>query len=287
MNREAKGIDVSYHQGAIDWAKVKADGVQFAIIRSSYGLSSKDKKFEENILGASAQGIAIGVYHFMYAKTDAEAKKNAENCIKTIEKYRHDIALKVWADWEYDSDENAKKKGIVLTKAQRTRFIRIFLETLSAKGFDVGVYLNPDYMSKCEDLSEFPLWLAKYSSTMGNYNPFMWQYSSKGTIKGISGNVDMDIYYGKAIETKADANPYPEPTSTLLRGGRGDCVKWLQFELNRLIGARLVLDGSFGIATETAVREYQKTHKDINGKALVVDGKVGKLTRGSIKEARK
>lgn len=278
MKAEAKGIDVSYHQGNIDWSKVKKDGIDFAIIRSSYGLSSVDKKFVENIEGAAAQGIAIGVYHFMYAKTDAEAKKNAENCAKVIEKYRHKIALKVWADWEYDSDIKAKR---TLTKAERTRFIRIFLETMSAKGYEVGVYMNPDYIKKCEDLSEFPLWLAKYSTSKGSYNPYMWQHSSSGRVKGISGDVDMDIYYGKEVKTES-ANPYPEPTVTLKRGARGDSVKWLQFELNRLIGARLTLDGSFGIATETSVRDYQKTHKDIYGKPLEVDGKVGKLTRGSI-----
>lgn len=196
MNK--KGIDVSKHQGIINWNKVKKAGIEFAIIRAGYGKSTVDKYFIENIVGANTAGIEIGIYWFIYAKNKEEALKNAEMCHKTIEKYKNIITMKVWADWEYDSDNNSIKNGVTQTKNSRTEIVMTFLEYLKDKGYEVGNYANPDYLkNKFNDLSKYPLWLARYSDSMGEYNPLMWQYTSKGNIDGIKGNVDMNIYYGK------------------------------------------------------------------------------------------
>ncbi len=190
------GIDVSYHQGVIDWKKVKDSGVEFAIIRAGYGKNTVDKKFIENICGAETAGLKIGVYWFLYALNEEDAIENAKRCIDTIALYKDVITLKVWCDYEYDSDNYSIKNDVVQTKESRTRIVKAFLHILEEYGYDVGVYANPDYLNnKFLDLSEYPLWLAKYSSDKGDYEPFMWQYSSKGSVPGIKGNVDMNHLY--------------------------------------------------------------------------------------------
>lgn len=209
-----KGIDVSYHQGNIDWKKVAHSGIEFAIIRAGYGKSTVDAKFIENIVGAHTAGLKVGVYWFIYALHENDALFNAEMFHKTIEPYREAITMKVFADYEYDSDDYAERNGVVHTKDSRTRIVKTFLHYLEEKGWDVGNYANPDYIkNNFEDLSEYPLWLAWYTGNENNvktYNPLMWQYSSKGSVSGIKGNVDMNICYEevkkeeKPIEIKAD-----------------------------------------------------------------------------------
>ena len=190
------GIDVSKHQGLIDWKKVAACGIEFAIIRAGYGKNTVDPYFVENICGAQTAGLKIGVYWFVYALNEQDALANAEKFHNTIESYKDIIDLKVWCDYEYDSDNYSIKNDVVQNKESRTRIVKTFLHYLEEKGWDVGVYANPDYLNtKFEDLSEYPLWLAKYGSDKGKFYPFMWQYSSKGTVLGINGNVDMNHLY--------------------------------------------------------------------------------------------
>lgn len=199
-----RGIDVSYHNGLIDWNKVKQSGiVDFAIIRAGYGKSTMDKQFINNICGANTAGLKVGVYWFIYAANVDEAVMNAKKCEEYIEKYKDIITMKVWADWEYDSDKRNPQ-----TKESRTAIVKAFCDYLSGKGHETGVYSNVDYLtSKFGDLSKYPLWLAKYSSSKGNYNPFMWQHSSQGRVEGISTYVDMNIYYGNMPAGESNAEP--------------------------------------------------------------------------------
>lgn len=201
-----KGIDVSTFQGTIDWGKVKNAGIDFAMIRAGFGKGTVDNKFIENICGANTAGIKIGIYWFIYALNEEEAIKNAEKCIETIKLYKSIIELGVAADYEYDSDEYSKKKGVVQTKESRSNIVRAFLNRLKKEGYEVINYANPDYLkSKFEGLEEYPTWLAWYTDNEEKakaYKPVMWQYSSKGSVDGINGNVDMDIYYGEVEEKK-------------------------------------------------------------------------------------
>ncbi|NBH24645.1 DUF882 domain-containing protein [Lachnospiraceae bacterium] len=195
-----KGIDVSYHNGIIDWQKVK-QSVDFVIIRAGYGKSTMDKQFINNICGAHTTGLKIGIYWFIYAANTEEAVLNAKMCEKCIEGYKDIITMRVWADWEYDSDKRNPQ-----TKESRTAIIKAFCDYLAGKGYEAGVYSNVDYLTgKFGDLSKYPLWLAKYSSSKGDYNPFMWQHSSTGRITGISTDVDMNIYYGNMPANESNA----------------------------------------------------------------------------------
>lgn len=197
----SKGIDVSYHQGVIDWGKVKNDGVEYAIIRAGYGKSTKDKQFENNVKGCITHNIPIGVYWFLYCTDVASAIANANKFAAIIEPYKDKITHKVWCDYEYDSDEYSIKKGVKQTNTSRTKIVKVFCNRMKELGYDVGVYANRDYLeNKFDSLKEYPLWFARYSETKGNYDCYMWQNSSKGSVDGISGNVDMNILYGLGVK---------------------------------------------------------------------------------------
>lgn len=282
-----KGIDVSYHNGAIDWKRVKNSGVEFAIIRAGYGKKTMDKKFTENIVGALTAGIRVGIYWFIYAKDTEEAVLNALACHSIISGYKDSIDMGVWADWEYDSDKRNPQ-----TKSTRTEIVKTFCETLKERGWNVGVYANPDYLNtKFGDLKRYPLWLAKYSASKGNYDPDIWQHTSKGTVHGINGNVDMNIMYRDISQGKEDGvfkNPYPEPQRSLYKKlvpMRGDDVKWLQTELIRHDCLSTVnkkgksnVDGILGKYTSDAIIAFQ-TRAGIGA-----DGICGKVTKEHLKK---
>lgn len=260
-----KGIDVSYHQKIIDWAKVKAEGVDFAIIRAGYGKSTIDSQFRNNVEGCIKHGIPFGVYWFIYGINEAEAVQNAEKCHAAIAPYKDKITVKVWCDLEYDTDNNAKKRGVVLTKKTRTAMVIAFCERLKSYGYEVGNYANPDYLkTKFNDLSQYPLWLAKYSGTKGDYDCEIWQYSSKGKVDGIKGDVDMNYLYGKQVEKPVEKTEYGLPT--IRKGSEGKAVKVWQ----AIVGVKI--DGNFGTNTEAKTVEFQK------GRGLAADGIVGKNT---------
>lgn len=257
------GIDVSYHNGIIDWDLVK-QSVDFVIIRAGYGKSQIDKQFVNNIRGASAANLKIGIYWFIYAANEQEAIENAKKCKEYIQEYKDVITMRVWADWEYDSDKRNPQ-----TKESRTSIVKAFCEYLKSQGYNVGVYANPDYLqNKFGDLSNYPLWLAKYSTSKGNYEPFMWQHSSTGKIPGINTNVDLNIYYGN------ENGVYSR--STIRFGSRGDDVVYLQQRLTAKGYGVGSIDGIFGYKTLEAVKAYQAENN------LSVDGIVGKNTWNSL-----
>lgn len=191
-----KGIDVSYAQGAIDWAAVKASGIEFAMIRASRGYIS-DKKpmavdttFEYNITEASKNGLHVGVYHYLYASTVSEAKKEAQFLIKTISPYRIDYPVVLDVEEQYQAD---------LGKKKLTNIVKAFLDEIKAAGYYAMLYSNKTWLTKHIDMSqisEYDVWLAQWNTIPTYDGPFgMWQYSSKGIVSGIDGYVDLNISY--------------------------------------------------------------------------------------------
>jgi len=258
-----RGIDVSKHQGIIDLGKVEQSGVKFVIIQAGYGKNNVDQYFKRNIEGAIKAGLKVGVYWFIYALNEDDAIKNAEKFHQTIEPYKEHITMKVIADWEYDSDDYSIKKGVAQTNSSRTRIVRTFLNYLKYKGWDVANYANPDYIkNKFEDLSQYPLWLAYYTDNEKNtekYNPWMWQYSSKGKVPGVKGNCDMNICFE---EVKIEYYPIPEFT--------------LLDHLEK-IGVDSSFDSRKKIATTNGIANYKGTAEQ-NLKMLELL-KVGKLMK--------
>lgn len=195
-----KGIDVSRWQGAIDWEKVKADGVEFAMLRAGYGQGNIDAQFERNAGECTRLGIPFGVYWFSYAYTEAMARREAEHCLEAVRPYK--LSYPVAFDFEYDSVSYAQKHGVTITKQLASDMTRAFCEEIRAAGYTPIVYANPDYLSRYfdADIAErYDIWLAQWPRNPDLDNPprecTIWQYSSSGTISGISGRVDMNVCY--------------------------------------------------------------------------------------------
>lgn len=193
------GIDVSKWNGDIDWDRVKNAGVQFAIVRAGYrgsvtGSLVEDPLFAANMKGASASGIPVGVYFFTQAVNEVEAVEEASTVLKLIREYNLDYP--VFIDTE-GAGGNGRADG--LDVETRTLVCEAFCRTIENAGYEAGVYGSRNWYNhnlQTDRLQNYDIWLAEYRSVplyQGYYN--MWQYTSKGRIDGISGNVDMNISY--------------------------------------------------------------------------------------------
>lgn len=184
-----KGIDVSKHQGKIDWNKVKSAGIQFAMIRAGYGRydKQKDEQFEANYSGAKAAGIPVGAYHYSYAENAEQAKAEAQTLLNWIKgkTFEYPIAFDIEEADVYNLGKNAVSE-----------IIKAFCSTVEAAGYYVCVYANKNWLDNVisdEVKKKYDTWLAQWTTKPtynGNYG--IWQYSSSGSVNGISGRVDMN-----------------------------------------------------------------------------------------------
>lgn len=193
-----KGIDISYYQGDIDFNLIKSNGVEFVIIREGYR-NTTDSKFFEYVRKAQAAGISIlAVYHFSYALNEEEAKEEARYCVGNMKMAGLKEDVLVFFDFEYDTVAKAAKKGVLLNRPECNKHTLAFCEEIKVLGFKPGVYTNLDYYKNWytkDVLARYHVWLADYSGGP-DFNCLIQQYSSKGRIPGINGNVDLDYYYG-------------------------------------------------------------------------------------------
>jgi GH25 family lysozyme M1 (1,4-beta-N-acetylmuramidase) len=191
------GIDVSKWNGKIDWNAVKNSGVSYVIIRCGYRGSSQgalveDPRFKENMKGAIAAGLKVGVYFFTQAIDVNEAVVEASMVLDLIKPYR--ISYPVFLDVEASGG-----RADSLSNEQRTEICKAFCETIKAGGYTPGIYANKTWFSTKMDanaLSSYKIWLAQYASAptyTGRYD--MWQYKSTGKVSGITGEVDLNISY--------------------------------------------------------------------------------------------
>ena len=192
------GIDVSKYQPSINWAAVKSSGVDYVIIRCGYRGSStgaliEDPYFKSHIKGAKAAGLKVGVYFFTTAVTEAEAVEEASMCAYLCNGYGLDFPIFM----DCESSPRAGYNG--MSASQRTAIIKAFCNTVRSAGYSAGVYANKTWLSSymnAGELSGYKIWLAQYNSAptySGKYD--MWQYTSKGSVNGISGYVDMNKCY--------------------------------------------------------------------------------------------
>lgn len=183
MEVKYKLIDVSAHNGTIDFAKVKADGVQGVIIRAGYGFKTVDKCFKNNIKNALANGLHVGVYWFGYAYTVAQAKQEAEYVAKLLSDYCGKIDFPIFYDWEYDSFNYAKKQGVTVSKQLCSDMTKAFCEILENYGWYSGFYANIDYLNNFYNQAtkdRFTCWVAQWSTKCtysGQYG--IWQYGAE------------------------------------------------------------------------------------------------------------
>ncbi len=193
------GVDVSVHQGDIDWNAVKNDGVDFAMLRvgaRGYGTEGKlyeDAKFEDNYVGAINAGLKVGVYYFSQAISTAEAEEEAEYVIYKLE--NKVIDYPVAFDWEHISYDTARTDG--LDNETITQIALAFCNKIASAGFTPIIYFNRSLGYFSYDLSEikdYHFWLAEYYDAPSFiYDYKIWQYTEKGTVNGIEGSVDLNL----------------------------------------------------------------------------------------------
>lgn len=193
-----KGIDVSEYQGNIDWGKVAADGVEFAIIRAYYrgygtGRLVRDTKVDDNIQGAIDNGIHVGVYVFSQAITREEAVEEAESAIETLSPFATNVPIVI----DVERVAGANPRMDALSVEERTDVILAFCDTVTNAGYIPIVYYNTEMGGLYVDLEKLEgitKWYAWYGSWL--YYPYdysIWQYKDSGKVNGISGGVDMNI----------------------------------------------------------------------------------------------
>ena len=194
-----RAIDVSAYQGKPDWSKVKKAGVSAAILRIA-NRKGKDESFEHNYAGCETAGIRRGVYRYSYAKSPAEAVREALGVLNILD--NRPLELGVWLDLEWSGQRALGKKAI-------TAIAQAFIKTITTAGYKCGIYCNMDWHKNVLDTATLnvPYWIARYpSDDSGIMRPQLkpnrgecgWQYSSKGKVDGINGHVDLDEWYGSA-----------------------------------------------------------------------------------------
>lgn len=277
---ELQGIDVSHYQGKIDWKKVAASGIKFAIMKCQYEAQSHrmDETFEYNYSEAGKVDIARGVYIYIAKVSIANPELDAQSLLKHLNGRK--LEYGIWLDLE---DKSLEAMGKAYIKDLAYKYADIFMKA----GYYVGIYCNRDWYIRLihDDLKQsFDFWIARYpKNDRGIYNEHSalkpptnaavaWQYSSKGHVPGIIGNVDLDVDYDGIVNLVFDnvRNPYTLSLNELREGNKGESVKWLQWALNRF-SANLVVDGIFGPKTKLAVLLFQRDHNfSLSG---VVDSK--------------
>lgn len=220
-----KGIDVAKWNGNIDWNKVRAAGVEFAVLKVIDKSNKTEASFVRNYAAAVAVGMPIDVYNYLYTITEAAAREAARAVVNALAGRK---IGKVWADAE---DACLKNKGI-----QLIRILNTYKEVIEAAGYEFGVYTGlsfyNSYIKPYKDYIDCDFWIARYPSTKDMtitmdpaaskkpaiyHNLWGWQYSSKGKISGISGYVDLDICYikvGSNGTLQSTTAYYPRYTGT-------------------------------------------------------------------------
>lgn len=245
-----RGIDVSAYQGKPDWMQVGKSGVKFAILRI-LNSKGKDTSFEHNYSGCGAAGILRGVYRFSYALTVPQAQKEAREVIEALAGRKPEMG--VWLDLEWSRQR-------ALGSAKVKEIAGAWMKVIRDAGHECNIYCNTDWHKNICGGLDAKYWIARYpaedngtmkESLRPNVGETGWQYSSKGKVPGISGNVDMDVWYGSVAAG-------PTPAETVLWDAAA--VRSLQEALNA--------DGIL----------------DVNGNALKVDGIKGDMTSSAVEK---
>lgn len=206
--RQYKGIDVSVYNGSVNWGLVKRDGIDFAFIRAGFrgygsrGTLNEDSYYKLNMQGAKQAGMPVGVYFVTQAITEAEAIQEANWVIERVKNYNIDYPIAIDIEAPGLENPNDIPRTHNLDRNTRTHLAKVFCETIQSAGYRPIIYCNVDwaynYLNMSE-LSEYDTWIASYRDNNPGYNGkySIWQYTSKGQVSGVLGNVDRNICYKK------------------------------------------------------------------------------------------
>lgn len=283
-----KGIDLSSNQRKPDFQKIKEEGIEFAILRISTRNGKVDTSFEYNYEQCQRNGILTGIYKFSYATNEQEARAEAENVLLILNSRK--LMMPVWLDLEWSGQRNLGQRAI-------TKIAHTFAEKIKSAGYACGIYCNLDWYRNVLDTKElsYPYWVARYGKNDGGchieYQPkvgeVIWQYTSRGDINGIAGEVDRNLCLDstifqtypnteqtgddwisrlqKALNVPVTGLPDAKTLSTLptiRRGDRGEVVRLIQERLQSLGYDPKGIDGVYGLPPHhgmyDAVRNFQE-----------------------------
>lgn len=210
-----KGIDVSSHQGKINWQAVKDSGIKFAMIRAGWswyeGGMNIDKTFYDNMQGAQAAGLDVGVYLYSYDKTPAAARIATKRLLEIIAPYKLTYPI------AFDIEDAIHTQ---ISKAQNTAICKAFMDEVEVAGYYGTLYTYTNFINSYlnkQELTKYDKWIADYRAKCGYDGPYgMWQYTGSGSCPGVTGNCDLNECYKDypAIIKKAGLNGWgkvPEP----------------------------------------------------------------------------
>ena len=264
--KELKVIDISKYQGAVDFRKVKADGIDAVIIRcgyTGYGKQKKkniDSRFESNYSAAKAAGLPVGVYYYSCAVNEKEAKEEAEFVLGLLKSKTLEYPVYWDTEDNHDTKVYAPESQLSVGKARLTQAGLAFLSEIRKAGLLCGVYASTSWLNNQLDMSRFSgyeVWVAQYASKVtysGDYG--MWQYTSNGKVNGISTSVDLNRCYRDYSKKPA--------TDELKKGDKGNMVLALNLLLNcakelGIINSAADITDTFTERTEKALREIQQS----------------------------
>lgn len=193
------GIDVSSHQGQIDWQQVAQAGIEFAMIRVGYrgyetGRIVEDDMARANLAGAAEAGLDVGVYFYSQAVSPEEARAEADFVLNFLQETK--LQMPVVFDWEFVSSE--ARTGTMDSETM-TACTLTFCQRIQDAGYEPMIYFNQhlsEELFELERLTKYPFWLAMYDDRMTYpYRVDMWQYTCEGTVPGINGNADINLYF--------------------------------------------------------------------------------------------
>jgi len=259
-----KGIDIASMQGVVDFAKVKASGIEIVYIKSTEGLTYDNPSMRSQYNGAKSTGLKVGFYHYLRAN---DAVAEAEHMLKAT----HSLSV----DCKYIIDV---EEVYGQTNVQINSNVRRFADHLISKGLKVGIYTGDNFYATVLDstVKNIPLWVAHYGVTKPDVTKYIgFQYTNSGKVNGINGLVDLDDF---SEEILLDKNIVltSQSASTKPKLQVNETIRQLQCNINLLKIADLSMDGLCGINTTAAIMKFQGIMK------LTQDGILGPNTQNAI-----
>ena len=253
----SRGIDVSTHNGFIDWSEMEYK-IDFAIIRAGYSCTA-DEKADRNFKGCNTYGIPAGAYWFSYATTVDEAKREAVCCCDLLK--RHKIELPIAYDFEYDSVAYARKKGVTVSAELMCDMAEAFLEVVKTRGYEPMLYTNVDFLNRGFDriAHKYKLWLAHWGVDKPSRHCYLWQYTDKLSLSNIPGVFDGNELQ-EDIKTKPSSDLTPDLKTNFLTAFVNEYYKI----------AKEIIDGKWGNGKErkeklnAAGYDYQTAQAMVN-----------------------
>ena len=244
-----RAIDISSWQGVVNMKAVRNSGIERVILRAGWGKNNTDPKFGDNATAMNNLGIQGGMYWFSYALSVTDAANEGGYAVAHARRYWSRCMIAY--DFEYDSVNYCRKNNVPIDKAKATAFAKAFLTVVRDAGYIPVLYLNEDYWRNWLDVDaireavpELKIWYAYWASKLPSGKDVMiWQYSSKGKVDGIKGNVDMDEWF------EGESTPSDLPTIPNIN------IKTFQEAVNE-DGGNLVVDGIDGAMTQAARKAY-------------------------------